>query len=132
MQNTNFGLFGKVTNSDLMLENIDKKEMKIALRNEIKLGEAKILSNVNDDKIQEYSVNIEKIYLNNNEDNKSFVIKVIDEKLINETGGIIRGLSGSPIIQNGKLIGVVTNVLVSDPCLGFGVFADLIIENLKN
>ena len=98
----------------------------------LKFGEAKILSNVKDNEIQEYSVNIEKVYLNNNEDNKSFVIKVTDENLINETGGIIRGLSGSPIVQNGKLIGVVTNVLVSDPCLGFGVFADLIIENLKN
>lgn len=127
-QNTNFGLFGKLENQD----NLENKTLKLALRNEIKTGEAKILSNIEGGKAKEYSVNIEKIYFNNNEDNKSFVIRVTDEELIEKTGGIIRGLSGSPIIQNDKVIGVVTNVLVSDPCVGFGVFSDLIISNLRS
>lgn len=74
---------------------------------------------------------IDKIYLNDLEDNKNFVIRIIDDDLISQTGGIIRGLSGSPIIQNGKLIGIVTNVLVSNPKIGFGVFADLVLEKME-
>ena len=74
---------------------------------------------------------IDKVYLDDTEDNKSFVIRIIDEDLIDKTGGIIRGLSGSPILQNGKLIGIVTNVLISNPRIGFGVFADLILENMN-
>jgi len=127
-ENTNFGLFGTIENINITSDKM--KTIEIGLRNEIEEGEAIILSDIDGNGVKEYSINIEKIYLNNNEDNKSFVIKVIDEDLINKTGGIIRGLSGSPIIQNGKLIGVVTNVLVSNPQLGFGVFADLILENM--
>ncbi len=81
--------------------------------------------------MKEYEVMIDKIYLDDVEDNKSFVVRITDKDLINKTGGIIRGLSGSPILQNGKLIGIVTNVLVSNPRIGFGVFADLILENMN-
>ncbi len=107
-----------------------KEEMEVALRTEIEIGEAEIITDVNGEK-KSYSIQVEKIYLNDLDDNKSFVIKVTDEELINTTGGIIRGLSGSPIVQNGKLIGIVTNVLVSNPTLGFGVFADLVLENME-
>ena len=69
--------------------------------------------------------------LNNNENNKSMVIKITDEKLIEKTGGIIQGMSGAPIIQNGKFIGAVTHVLVNDPTVGYGVFADIMIKQLK-
>ena len=86
---------------------------KVALRNEIQTGEASILTDINGE-VKEYSALIEKIYLDDEDDNKSFVIRVIDEELLNTTGGIIRGLSGSPIMQNDKLIGIVTNVLVSN------------------
>ena len=92
-------------------------------------GDAVIISDISG-KLKEYKVYVEKIYLDDNEDNKSFIIRVKDEELIKQTGGIIKGLSGSPILQNGKLIGIVTNVLVSNPCLGFGVFADLVLENM--
>ena len=81
--------------------------------------------------MKEYEVMIDKVYLDDVEDNKSFVVRITDKDLINKTGGIIRGLSGSPILQNGKLIGIVTNVLVSNPRIGFGVFADLILENMN-
>lgn len=99
----------------------------VALRNEIEEGDATILCSVDGNTVKEYNIKIQKIFLNNNEDNKSFVIKVTDEKLIEETGGIIRGLSGSPIMQNGKLIGAVTNVLVANPTIGYGIFADLML-----
>ena len=74
---------------------------------------------------------IEKIYLQNNSDNKSMLIRVTDEELLKKTGGIIRGLSGAPIVQNGKFVGAVTNVLVSDPKVGYGVFADLMIKQMR-
>lgn len=126
-ENTEFGLFGNI--QDISLLDLDEKNVKLALRDEIEIGSAVILSDIEGNGVKEYEVQIEKVYLNNNEDNKSFVVRVTDDNLINATGGIIRGLSGSPILQNGKLIGVVTNVLVSDPKVGFGVFADLMLEN---
>lgn len=127
--NSNFGIFGKMSENNTLIES-NMEEIEVALRNEIVIGNAEIITNVNGEK-KTYSVQVEKIYLNDLEDNKSFVIRVTDEELINSTGGIIRGLSGSPIVQNGKLIGVVTNVLVSNPTLGFGVFADLVLEKMQ-
>ena len=62
---------------------------------------------------------------------KSFIIKIIDEDLIEKTGGIVQGMSGSPIIQNGKLIGAVTHVFVNDPTKGYGVFLDMMLGQIK-
>ena len=66
------------------------------------------------------------------ENNKSMIIKVTDEELLSKTGGIIQGMSGSPILQNGKLVGALTHVLVSDPTKGYGVFADIMLQQLKD
>ena len=83
-------------------------EREVARRDEITLGEASIYCNleVNDrqNKAKEYKIEIEKIFINNDSDNKSMLIKVKDEELLNKTGGIIQGMSGSPVIQNGKFI----------------------------
>ena len=103
----------------------------MALRDEIKTGKAQILCELENGKTEKYDVEIKKLYLNNNENNKSMVIKITDEKLIEKTGGIIQGMSGAPIIQNGKFIGAVTHVLVNDPTVGYGVFADIMIKQLK-
>lgn len=91
-QNTEFGLYGVLSNIDL-LELSSNEPIEVALRSEIEEGEAFILTNIGEGDSKEYSVEIQKIFINNNEDNKSFVIKVTDEELISETGGIIRGLS---------------------------------------
>lgn len=129
-KNTSFGVIGKITNkSALNLQ--DAQKLPVALRHEIQEGEAEIISQLEDGKSQRYKIEIKKIYRNNNEDNKSFLIKVIDKELLEKTGGIIQGMSGSPIIQNGKVIGVVTNVLVNDPTSGYGIFADLMIKKMK-
>ncbi len=80
---------------------------------------------------KEYLINIDKIYYDNDVNNKSFIISVTDKELIDKTGGIIRGLSGAPIIQNDKFVGAVTNVLVQDPKIGYGVFADLMIKEMR-
>lgn len=89
-----------------------------------------MLSLENDGK-KEYDIQIEKIYRNNNSNNKSMLISVTDEKLLNLTGGIIQGMSGAPIIQDGKFIGAITHVLVSDPTKGYAVFGDLMIKQSR-
>lgn len=128
--NTRFGVYGNL--SDKYKLNIDTSQaIDVALRNEIQEGEATILCTLADGEKEEYKVKIQKIFKNNNEDNKSMIIKITDERLLEKTGGIIQGMSGSPIIQNGKLVGALTHVLVSDPTTGYGVFADLMISNFK-
>ena len=129
-KNTEFGVYGILNN--LTALNIDiSKAIDVASREEIEEGEAQILCSVNSSNTtKEYKIKIEKIYLENNYNNKSMLIKIIDEELLKETGGIIRGLSGAPIIQNGKFVGAVTNVLVSDPEIGYGIFADMMINEI--
>ena len=78
-----------------------------------------------------YDIEIQKVFVNNNKDNKSMLIKITDLKLLKKTGGIIQGMSGAPIIQNGKFIGAVTHVLVNDPTIGYGVFADIMLKQMK-
>lgn len=129
-KNTNFGIYGVVDNLSAL--NIDRsKEMEVALREEIQTGQATILSSLDGEKVKEYSIEIEKIYTNNDYDNKSMLIKVTDDELLEKTGGIIQGMSGSPIIQNGKFIGAITNVLVNDPTKGYGIFGDLMLKQAK-
>lgn len=129
MQNTNFGIFGSL-NENIITNNKYSAGLEIALRDEIELGEATILSTVNNNDTQEYKVEITSIDSENNSNNKSMQIKITDEKLLNNTGGIICGMSGSPIIQNNKIVGALTNVLVSDPQIGYGVFADIMIKEM--
>ena len=128
-KNTQYGIFGAIKNINNI--NIDEsKKMNVALRQEIQLGEATILSNI-DGEFKEYKIEIQKTHLNNNYDNKSMLIKVTDEELLEKTGGIIQGMSGSPIIQNGKFCGAVTHVFVNDPTTGYAVFADKMIQELS-
>ena len=129
-KNTAFGLYGKVTNYINFNLN-ETREMEVALRDEIKEGEAEILCELEDGKKEKYAIKIEKIYLGNSYDNKSMKIKITDEKLIEKTGGIIQGMSGSPIIQNGKFVGAVTHVWVNQPTQGYAVFADMLIKQMR-
>mgnify|MGYP002123936010 CR=1 FL=1 len=108
--NTKFGIFGVIKNTENIQLDFNKK-MKVASRNEIKLGEATCLSSI-DGEIKEYKLEITKIYQNNNYDNKSMLINITDENLLEKTGGIIQGMSGTPIIQNGKFVGAITHVFV--------------------
>ena len=125
-KNTPYGIYGKVKNiSNLSLDY--SKKMKVASRQEIDIGPAIVLSGI-DGEIKEYKIEIQKIYLNNNYDNKSMIIKVVDDNLIEKTGGIVQGMSGSPIIQNNKFIGAITHVFVKDPTTGYAVFADKMIK----
>ena len=129
-KNTKFGIYGTVDNiSSLNIDSSD--EMEVALRDEIKTGKAKIRCSLENGKIEEYEIQIEKIFKENNYDNKSMLIKITDEKLLDKTGGIIQGMSGSPIIQNGKFVGAVTHVLVNNPTEGYAVFGDIMLKQAK-
>ena len=128
--NTEFGIYGTLDNLSSL--NIDKEnKIKVALREEIKTGDAKVLLTLEDGIRKEYDVKIKKIYKNNDKDNKSMLIEIVDEDLKNLTGGIIQGMSGAPLIQNGKFIGAITHVLVNNPELGYAVFGDLMIKQMR-
>lgn len=129
-KNTYFGVYGKI-NDIRSLNTNERESVKVALRNEINTGKATLMCTLDDGIVKEYEIEIEKIYLNNNSNNKSMLVKVIDEELLEKTGGIIQGMSGSPIIQNGKLIGALTHVLVQNPKQGYAVFADTMIKQMK-
>ena len=130
-KNSIFGIYGVV--DDVSKIKIDtSKLMDVALRNEISLGKAQILCSIDGENVEKYDIQIEKIYINNDYDNKSMFVRVTDEKLIKKTGGIIQGMSGSPVIQNGKFIGAITNVLVNDPTKGYVVFGDIMIKEMRS
>ena len=129
-KNTSFGVYGNMLDTTSL--NINKEsELEVANRSEIKLGKAEIMCELENGKVEKYEIEIQKIFLDNNSDNKSMLIKVTDEELIEKTGGIIQGMSGAPIIQNGKFIGAVTHVLVNDPQMGYAVFGDLMIKQMR-
>ena len=123
-ENTISGIFGK---SGAGLLDDEMQEYEIAYKQEVEIGSASILSSV-DGTVKEYEIQIESVDLNKKEVNKGMVIRVTDEELLEKTGGIVQGMSGSPIIQNGKLVGAVTHVLVNDPTKGYGVFIENMLE----
>ncbi len=119
-----FGSFGKTAYDRLS----QPKEYALGYPEDITEGEAYILSTVNGTAPQMYSVYIEEVNCRSGDPSKNMIIRITDEKLIAETGGIVQGMSGSPIIQNDRLIGAVTHVFVADPTRGYGIFA----ENMYN
>lgn len=121
--NTEEGIFGSV-NQDFRSE-IANEPVDIAFKQEIQPGPASIMCAV-DGQVDSYEIEIEKVILNGKEANKSMVIRVTDPELLAKTGGIVQGMSGSPILQNGKLIGAVTHVFIQDSTMGYGIF----IENM--
>lgn len=129
-KNTNLGVYGRVTNKNYLP--VEQQEMEIATRSQIKEGKAQIICQLDNEGPKSYEIEIEKIYSMNNQDNKSMLIKVTDKELINKTGGIIQGMSGAPVIQDGKFVGAVTNVLVNDPTQGYAIFADMMIKQMRS
>lgn len=134
LKNTNQGIFGVVNNNSDIYKTASKnnynKALQIGLKQEVQIGDASILCYV-EGKIKEYSILIEEVDLNSNNLSKGLVIKITDPDLIATTGGIVQGMSGSPIIQNGKLIGAVTHVFVRDPERGYGTFIENMIQVLQ-
>ncbi|WP_420489562.1 SpoIVB peptidase [Neobacillus niacini] len=125
-KNSPFGIFG-VLNKDLK-NGIMDKPLPIALSHQVKEGKAKILTVVNDDRVEEFEIEIVSTIPQKFPATKGMVIKVTDPRLLEKTGGIVQGMSGSPIIQEGKLIGAVTHVFVNDPTSGYGVHIEWMLN----
>ena len=118
--NTNLGIFGQMP-----LENLETqhKPVPVASREEVEVGPATILSNIRGDEVEEFDIEIIKVY-SPGENTRNLMIQVTDPELLDMTGGIVQGMSGSPILQNGRLVGAVTHVLVNDAARGYGILAE--------
>ena len=126
MENTSCGIYGSYTSVS------DKtKEYTVAAAQEVKKGSAQIISTVDGNSPQTYDIEIVKVNYKGDCE-KDIVFKVKDDKLIEKTGGIVQGMSGSPIIQNNKLVGAVTHVIVDNPKKGYGIFAQTMYEKSNN
>ena len=122
--NCQSGVFGDLA-KDYDLSNLTKVE--VGSVDDVQIGEATIYSTVYGKSVEKYKISIAKVD-KHSKDNRNFVIKVEDDRLLEKTGGIVQGMSGSPIVQNGKLIGAVTHVFVNDPTRGYGIA----IEHMMN
>ncbi len=120
--NNGFGVFGIAYHP---IENpLYNKPLAIGTREQVELGDAYILSTLSNNEIRRFDIEIEKVEEQDSPEGKGMVIKVTDEELLEESGGIVQGMSGSPIIQNDRIIGAVTHVFVNDPQRGYGVFIE--------
>ena len=124
--NCKYGVYGNILNVN-KLNLID--DYVLGGRMSIKAGDAKIYASLDDGDVKAYDIKIIKTNHQDSADDKSIVFKVTDKELIEKTGGIIQGMSGCPIIQNGKLVGAVTHVFINDPTKGFGVYVDWMYDN---
>ena len=125
-ENTTQGVFGKYER-DIS----NRKTYKVAKKDDVKTGEAKILTVLNDNDIKEYNIKI--IQINNTESkNKNFIFEITDKVLKDKTNGIIQGMSGSPIIQGDYIVGAVTHVVVDNPLKGYGIFITNMLEEAEN
>lgn len=128
-KNTESGIFGEAKNS--LINPIFNKTLKVGFRNEVKEGPAKIITTIDEEGPKMYDVEIVKLLPQDEPGPKSMVIKVTDEELIEKTGGIVQGMSGSPIIQNNKLIGAVTHVLINKPDVGYGIYIEWMLKDAQ-
>lgn len=126
--NSEIGIYGKL-DSDAF-GRISGRLYPVGVRADIDEGPATILSNIDGKNIEEYSIDIQKVSRQNLNGSKGMIIKITDKRLLDATGGIVQGMSGSPIIQNGKIIGAVTHVLVNDPTRGYGIFIEAMLKNI--
>lgn len=127
-ENTTVGIFGE--GEDRLYERLEKQPLQVGYKQEIELGEAYVRSSVSG-VMKDYQVEILEIHRKDEDMNKGIILKVTDPELLDLTGGIVQGMSGSPIIQNGKLVGAVTHVFVQDSTKGFGVFIENMLEHVN-
>ena len=124
-ENRKNGIFGTMEASQLKNMNLEK--VPIGYKQDLKTGPASVFC-CTDGEVKEYAAEITRIDLNHEDSNKSFVIQITDKEFLEKTGGIVQGMSGSPVLQNGKLFGAVTHVFVQDSTSGYGIF----IENMMD
>lgn len=124
--NTTFGIYGNLLDGDMKIKN--KEKIPIGFKEEVELGKAYIMSTLEDNIVEMFEIEIQKLEAQSSPSQKSMIIKVTDGKLLEKTGGIVQGMSGSPIIQNNKLIGAVTHVFVNDPTKGYGLYIEWMLD----
>lgn len=122
LANDTTGIYGRCTGT------LTGQNYPVAQPQEIALGDAEIWTTISGSTPGRYTVRIERVNMTSNDPNRNLLIKVTDPDLLAATGGIVQGMSGSPIVQNGKLVGAVTHVLVNDPSRGYGIFATTMLE----
>lgn len=123
-KNTEVGIYGTLNQTS----EYTGTALPIGLKQEIKIGKAEILANIEGEKVEKYQIEIESFAKGSGKD---MMIRVTDKRLLDKTGGIVQGMSGSPIIQNGQLIGAVTHVLVNDPQRGYGTFIETMLQEMN-
>lgn len=127
-ENTGSGIFGSY--KDAMPTN--KTLYKVGKPGDVKLGKASILTVIKNEEVEKFDINIIKINSNNNQKIKNILFNITDAKLLETTGGVVQGMSGSPIIQDEMIIGAVTHVIVDDPTKGYGIFITSMLEEAEN
>ena len=125
--NTNCGIFGTLTDPDILGQ---AEAVEVASRGQVRAGAATILSNIAGDEVKEYQVEITHIYPAAAGETRNLMLRVTDPELLEQTGGIVQGMSGSPILQDGRLVGAVTHVLVNDPTRGYGILAENMLSRI--
>ncbi|MCI8869040.1 MAG: SpoIVB peptidase [Lawsonibacter sp.] len=119
--NTQTGIYGVLSGSDF---DTGSPAVEIASRDQVKVGPASILSNIDGEAVEEYAVEITHVYPAAAGETRNLMVQVTDPELLEKTGGIVQGMSGSPILQDGRLVGAVTHVLINDPTRGYGILAE--------
>ncbi|MBZ2173762.1 SpoIVB peptidase [Schnuerera sp. xch1] len=130
IKNSPYGIFGEIT--DEFIESNNTKPIPIGFKEEVKEGKAHILTTIDDNKIDKFEIEIVKLQSQLYPDQKSMTIKITDKRLLKKTGGIVQGMSGSPIIQDGKLIGAITHVFINDPSKGYGIYIEWMLDQIKS
>jgi stage IV sporulation protein B len=124
--NSTFGIFGRLSNIS-SVPGDEKKPIPMALMSQVETGPAEILTVLEGEQIERFAIEIQRVYSQSRPSDKGMIIKITDERLLEATGGIVQGMSGSPIIQNGRLAGAVTHVFVNDPTRGYGIFIEWMV-----
>lgn len=124
--NCKYGVYGNILNKSIISP---ERTATLGGRLSVQLGDAQIYCNLDNEGVKAYDIKIIKANKQNSADDKSMIIKVTDKELLEKTGGIIQGMSGSPIVQNGKIVGAVTHVMLNDPTRGFAVYVDWMVDN---
>lgn len=129
-KNCDLGIFGKL-DQPTAPNSFYKEPIPLALAQQAEPGQAQILTVINGTEVEKFDIEISKIINNSSPTNKGMIIRITDPKLLEATGGIVQGMSGSPIIQNGKLVGAITHVFVNDPAKGYGIFAEWMVKETE-